>query len=245
MAVMTAGVISAPANMAVDVYAFDHPVPEEKEPENAVRGEVIMQAIRYNDFLHPIQLDFYPETEGAVHRTFILNETNDYKLKEKVMVGTYRVAASIYTDMDMTDKNVRATATRSVAIKENQSSAPVVVALEGTEKFIKDYGWLTEYEDNAEGYLSGTITLEEAKEYFQKDIASQTEDPDNGDVNFGNTDGEIDYSENLKEDEDAIEFDAEAEEEKNSANYLKYIISGITVAAVGTAVAILIYKRKR
>lgn len=229
--------------LVTKAYASDQPVKEETEPAGADHGEVRMQAIRYRAFTHPIQLEFYPEFEGGIHYSFILNEENNFELEEELVVGTYRVTAGIATERDMTNIDVRATVTPRVEIEEAPESVPVVVALEATGEFIEDYSWLTDYCDDVDGHLSGPISKDEADAYYEKDIATQHSDAD-----FTNTDGEIDYSVTTVDSEETeqtetAQFEPE-EEQRESTGYLKYIIPGIVVVIVIFAGVVLIKKKK-
>lgn len=242
LAVLTIGLLFDLSGGSI-VYASDQPVKDEIEPDGAVHGEAKLQALLYKNLKYPIQLDLYPEFEDGIHYSFVLSEENDYTLKEELMVGSYCVTAGIATDKDITKINVRAAVTPNVVIKENSESTPVVVALEGTQEFVQDYQWLTTYKDEVDGYLSGSITEEEAKAYYEKDIESQHKNMD-----YTDTDGEIDYSVQEKDEDEKEEIaEFEPEEDTKSASVSKKIkpfVWGIAAISFLVIIAVLIRKRR-
>lgn len=215
-------------------YASDLPVKEEEAPPNAIYGEVIMQALREKGCEYSIQLDFYPEFDGGVHRTFVLSKNNEFTLGEELIEGTYRVSASILANIDINKLGIRATATSNITVKKNAEEIPVVVALEGTTSFVSEYKWLTSYKDEWGNYLSGTTTKDAAEKLFDDTISMQEDVSNKETEDDMNEEG---MGQEMKPVEDLIEEDVQKKKRT-----IIMIIAGVVAIL---AVAAIIYKKRR
>ena len=151
----------------VHVYASDNEILSGTDPDDAVKGHIYVRAIVEEGNETDITVELFPLTsEGVMHR-YELTSENGYGVSDDVRVGGYEYIA--YTSVDGTKAEHPF---ESIAVTEEEPSVFTVIA--GSPDFAEQYTWLCSYTTDDGNSITGVISKEDAKRYFEKSVSAQT-----------------------------------------------------------------------
>lgn len=233
------------ALMAVSVpcicpQAADTEVVFGEEPEDAVKGHIIVRAVEESGFESDVTVELYPCGEDGVPHRYELTEENGYGVSDDIQVGEYE-----YVSFTQNENAYSSHVPRSVSVSGGETAYFIVVV--GDRDFVWDYEWLSDFRKDGER-MSGVITEEEAQALFDYSVSQQTGDTPE-DYPADDTHPEEDASEgatSAAEEPETITPEGEGEEnEEKPVTGPRFPVAALAAAILLALIYLLIKKRNR
>ena len=158
------------------VNAADTPVIETQDPDDAVKGSVVVRGAVQTGYTPTIHVELIPESEeGSVH-TYTLSIDNEYEITDQIMIGQYGCVC--YCDKEdsyKSDVTVMYGGPKR-EVMEGDGQPPVFVVVAGSPSFVNEYEWISDYRSNSGEYPKGYISQSDAENMYRTMIARDSGD---------------------------------------------------------------------
>lgn len=168
---LLAAFMAAVMSAVLPAAAADTEVIFDSEDEGAAKGHVYVRAVVEAGYEEKLEADLLAVTEGGTIHHYELSENNGYGVSDDVAIGKYILIPYLEETADTVTRVEYGGGEQEIS----EDGTAYFVAVMGSDSFVREYAWLSDYRDDNGRAMKGIITIGDAERLFAMTVASQDE----------------------------------------------------------------------